>query len=201
MVWAGMRGAVTVAAAQTLPLGGAGPAQRSLLVLIAFSVAAISLLLQGGTLFHLIRWLKPLTDNPTALAEERGKVLQLVRNVTDSVCPEPGESNKEHRLKQLGASRGALLDARDLGVYSTARGFSVAPLRRSTPSRLRLTFGAGRRAELGSVYGRTSFVSASQSTPILTAVRNPALDPVVTTELLRVLFTRFLAPPPPLSPV
>ena len=119
VIWAGMRGAVTVAAAQTLPIGAAGPPQRPLLVLIAFSVAAISLLLQGGTLFLLIRWIKPLTDNPTALAEERGKVLQLVRDVADSVRTEPGESYKEHRLKQLGASRGALLDARDLGVYDS----------------------------------------------------------------------------------
>ncbi|GAA1860164.1 cation:proton antiporter [Microbacterium koreense] len=47
IVWAGMRGAVTLAAAQTLPQ--ATP-ERDLLVFIAFLVAAGSLLLQGLTL-------------------------------------------------------------------------------------------------------------------------------------------------------
>ena len=44
VVWAGMRGAVTVAAAQTLP---EDTPQRSVLVLIAFAVAALSLLRAG----------------------------------------------------------------------------------------------------------------------------------------------------------
>lgn len=47
VVWAGMRGAVTLAAAQTLP---EETPQRDLLVFIAFLVAAGSLLLQGLTL-------------------------------------------------------------------------------------------------------------------------------------------------------
>lgn len=52
LVWAGMRGVVTVAAAQTLPDDAP---HRSLLVLIAFTVAAGTLLLQGGTLAWLVR--------------------------------------------------------------------------------------------------------------------------------------------------
>jgi CPA1 family monovalent cation:H+ antiporter len=52
VVWAGMRGAVTVAAAQTLP---ADTPQRSVLVLIAFAVATLSLLIQGGTIGPLLR--------------------------------------------------------------------------------------------------------------------------------------------------
>lgn len=47
LVWAGMRGAVTVAAAQTLP---SGTEHRSLLVLAAALVAVGTLLVQGGTL-------------------------------------------------------------------------------------------------------------------------------------------------------
>jgi len=54
LVWAGMRGAITLAAAQTLP---ADMPYRSLLVLVAFLVAAGSLLLQGATLPRLVRWL------------------------------------------------------------------------------------------------------------------------------------------------
>jgi len=54
LVWAGMRGAITVAAALTLPVG---TPQRSLLVLIAFVAAAGSLLVQGGSLPWVVRLL------------------------------------------------------------------------------------------------------------------------------------------------
>lgn len=52
LVWAGMRGVVTLAAAQSLP---ADTPQRALLVLVAFTVAAGTLLLQGGTLRWVVR--------------------------------------------------------------------------------------------------------------------------------------------------
>ncbi|MGV8881788.1 MAG: cation:proton antiporter [Rhodoglobus sp.] len=51
--WSGMRGVVTLAAAQSLPLE---TPYRSQLVLIAFTVAVVTLLLQGGTLPAVIRW-------------------------------------------------------------------------------------------------------------------------------------------------
>lgn len=120
VVWAGMRGAVTVAAAQTIPeIAAGGPEQRSLMVLIAFGVAALSLLIQGGTLPALIRWLKPREDDPQGLLDERVKVLQLVRDSEASVSDVPDEWTKEHRMRQLKASRSALLDARDLGIYDS----------------------------------------------------------------------------------
>jgi CPA1 family monovalent cation:H+ antiporter len=50
LVWAGMRGAVTLAAAQTLPRA---TEHRSLLVLIAFVVASGTLVIQGATLSRL----------------------------------------------------------------------------------------------------------------------------------------------------
>ena len=50
--WAGMRGVVTLAAAQSLP---EGTPYRAQLVLIAFTVAVTTLLVQGGTLPWLIR--------------------------------------------------------------------------------------------------------------------------------------------------
>jgi CPA1 family monovalent cation:H+ antiporter len=56
VVWAGMRGAVTVAAAQTLP---EDTPLRSTLVLVAFAVAALSLLVQGGTIGPLLRAITP----------------------------------------------------------------------------------------------------------------------------------------------
>lgn len=54
VTWAGMRGVVTLAAAQTLP---SNTPERELLVFIAFVVAAGSLLLQGLTLAAVARWL------------------------------------------------------------------------------------------------------------------------------------------------
>lgn len=52
LAWAGMRGVVTLAAAQSIP---AGTEHRSFLVLTAFTVAVISLVGFGGTLPALIR--------------------------------------------------------------------------------------------------------------------------------------------------
>jgi NhaP-type Na+/H+ or K+/H+ antiporter len=51
--WAGMRGVVTLAAAQSLPRDTPYYEQ---LVLIAFTVAIVTLLVQGGTLPLVIRW-------------------------------------------------------------------------------------------------------------------------------------------------
>jgi monovalent cation/hydrogen antiporter len=53
--WAGMRGVVTLAAAQSLPQS---TPYREQLILIAFTVALVTLLLQGGTLPLVIRWVK-----------------------------------------------------------------------------------------------------------------------------------------------
>jgi len=55
LTWAGMRGVVTVAAAQSLP--EATP-YRNQLILIAFTVSFVTLVFQGGTLPALIRVLK-----------------------------------------------------------------------------------------------------------------------------------------------
>lgn len=52
--WAGMRGVVTLAAAQSIP---PETPYRSQLILLAFTVALVTLLLQGGTLPALIRLL------------------------------------------------------------------------------------------------------------------------------------------------
>ncbi|AZS35582.1 Sodium, potassium, lithium and rubidium/H(+) antiporter [Microbacterium lemovicicum] len=70
IVWSGMRGVVTLAAAQTLP---ADAPHRHLLVLTAFLVAAGSLLLQGTTLPRVARMLKLTSEAPAgpSAAEER----------------------------------------------------------------------------------------------------------------------------------
>lgn len=54
LAWSGMRGVVTLAAAQSLPTEFP---HRAELILIAFTVAIVTLVGQGGTLPLLIRWL------------------------------------------------------------------------------------------------------------------------------------------------
>lgn len=83
--WAGMRGAVTVAAAQTLP---ADTAQRPLLVLAAFCVAGASLLLQGGTLGLVVRTLGVEDDRVPAHRAQMRSLLQTLEDVTDARCDE-----------------------------------------------------------------------------------------------------------------
>ena len=129
VVWAGMRGAVTVAAAQTLP---EDTPQRSVLVLIAFVVAALSLLVQGGTIGPLVRRLAPKTDaaaEPSAEEDdERSQIFELLRDSLTSIPQPPeltsGERSPElfgvlraYRLEVIEAQRSALLDARDNGTF------------------------------------------------------------------------------------
>lgn len=123
VVWAGMRGAVTVAAAQSLPEETPG---RSVLVLIAFLVATGSLLLQGGTLGLVLKAVKPATADPEAERQERRKLMELLYEAAKTVpvpttterTPEAFAEHKRARLAQLRAQRDALLDARDDGAFS-----------------------------------------------------------------------------------
>ncbi|HEX7835047.1 MAG TPA: sodium:proton antiporter, partial [Pseudolysinimonas sp.] len=70
--WAGMRGVVTLAAAQSLPKDTPYYEQ---LVLIAFTVAIVTLLLQGGTLPLVIRWTKVRGSDRAADRRELAELL------------------------------------------------------------------------------------------------------------------------------
>ncbi|SFR79323.1 monovalent cation:H+ antiporter, CPA1 family [Agromyces sp. CF514] len=85
IVWAGMRGAVTLAAAQTLP--SATP-ERSLLVFVAFVVAAASLIVQGSTLPMLVRWVKPALFDRAAADADREEIDDLLRDIARRVAAE-----------------------------------------------------------------------------------------------------------------
>jgi NhaP-type Na+/H+ or K+/H+ antiporter len=75
LAWAGMRGVVTIAAAQSLPLE---TPYRAELVLIAFTVAIVTLLLQGGSLPLVIRLTRVGgTDEQAAMAELAGLVEEI----------------------------------------------------------------------------------------------------------------------------
>lgn len=81
IVWGGLRGAVTLAAAQTLP---AETPYRSLLILIAFFVAALSLGIQGGLMGAVLRLLKLPDLASVERAEQvrlRGEMLEVAHRV------------------------------------------------------------------------------------------------------------------------
>ncbi|WP_315583851.1 sodium:proton antiporter [Actinomyces viscosus] len=88
IVWAGMRGAITLAAAQTLPTTAP---HRPFLLLVSMLVAAGSLTIQGLTLPALVRLVRPAMAGP-ADDEERAAVISLlVSAARDAVAdgPEP----------------------------------------------------------------------------------------------------------------
>jgi len=84
IVWAGMRGAVTLAAAQTLP---ASAPNRSFLLLVAILVAAGSLVIQGLTLPWMVKVVRPSMEGP-ADEEERGELVRLLVTAAKEVVAE-----------------------------------------------------------------------------------------------------------------
>lgn len=143
LTWAGMRGVVTLVAAQTLPTS---VPNRHLLVFIAFVVAALSLLVQGGTLPWVVRWLRPARPDPVALAAERdGLERHLRQAVSDEIktmppdelpsfvvehvlerfnsgdMPEASvlEESRALRLRLIEAQRESLLRLRSTGAFSS----------------------------------------------------------------------------------
>jgi NhaP-type Na+/H+ or K+/H+ antiporter len=85
LVWAGMRGVVTLAAAQSLPVDFP---HRSFVVLVAFIVAAGTLLVQGGTLPWVVRrlGLTGTGSDPQELAGLRG----AAREAASELLADPG---------------------------------------------------------------------------------------------------------------
>ena len=75
IVWAGMRGAITLAAAQTISTHAP---MRALLLSIALFIAAGALVIQGLTLPALIRIVKPKMATGDISEEERGKLLKVM---------------------------------------------------------------------------------------------------------------------------
>ncbi|MFS0866688.1 cation:proton antiporter [Microbacterium sp. 179-B 1A2 NHS] len=76
--WSGMRGVVTLAAAQSLP---EETPYRPQLILIAFTVAVVSILLQGGTLPWLIR---KLGVQGIDAAEDRRDFAKLLETLSEA---------------------------------------------------------------------------------------------------------------------
>ncbi|MDO9437309.1 sodium:proton antiporter [Hydrogenophaga sp.] len=119
VVWAGMRGAVTVAAAQLLP---AATPHRPLLIFVAFAVAASSLLIQGGTVGLLVSRLFAGHGHGSnePQPEQQARVEAVLKKVRAHVARTDGMPDKQHRLEVLRAQRNALLNARDDGWLEAA---------------------------------------------------------------------------------
>lgn len=83
IVWAGMRGAITLAAAQTLPT--ATP-ERPFLLLVALVVAAGSLTVQGMTLPWVIARVRPAMASPETDREERDRLVRLLASAAKSTA-------------------------------------------------------------------------------------------------------------------
>ena len=75
IVWAGMRGAITLAAAQTISTHAP---MRALLLSIALFIAAGALVIQGLTLPALIRIVKPQMASGDISEEESAKLLKVM---------------------------------------------------------------------------------------------------------------------------
>lgn len=90
LAWSGMRGVVTVAAAQTLP---EDLPYRPQLILIAFTVAILTLVVQGGTLPLLIRL---LGISGSSEEETQRELTRLVNTLTEA-CEDLLESPALHR--------------------------------------------------------------------------------------------------------
>ncbi|WP_082556064.1 sodium:proton antiporter [Aeromicrobium sp. Root472D3] len=94
LVWAGMRGSVTLAAAQTLPTGFE---QRELLILVAFTVAVSSLVLQGGTLAWVVRRLEVESDRREIDRQQLAALSQMLADVAASRCAEVADDGLDGR--------------------------------------------------------------------------------------------------------
>ncbi len=84
--WAGMRGAITLAAAQTLPQD---TPDRALLVLIAYVVATTTLLVQGMTLPAVIRAARVPSEDPGRLRREYVRLTTELADAAKSLLDDP----------------------------------------------------------------------------------------------------------------
>lgn len=87
IVWSGMRGVVTLAAAQTLPRDTEA---RELLILTAFLVAVASLLLQGFTLPWLVRRLELPPQGEEYSRDEQARIDDELRAAAAMALGRPG---------------------------------------------------------------------------------------------------------------
>lgn len=103
IVWAGMRGAITLAAAQTISTHAP---MRALLLMIALFIAAGALIIQGLTLPALIRIVKPKMASGDISEEEREKLLKVMASaLVDTALAQAIHEVDGRTLLSAGVSR------------------------------------------------------------------------------------------------
>ena len=144
IVWAGMRGAITLAAAQTISTHAP---MRALLLTIALFIAAGALVIQGLTLPGLIRIVKPKMATGDISEEERAKLLKgmgsaLADTALAQAIPEvDGQTLLEDRPSPLARAEQRVIAVVAAGVHVRSRNV--------LPGRL-LGDGVQRRGDSGS---------------------------------------------------
>jgi CPA1 family monovalent cation:H+ antiporter len=157
IVWGGMRGAVTLAAAQTLTDAQTNH-HRALLVFIAFLVAIVSLMAQGFSLPWVVRKLHMDAGDPAADDEEHSRLESALWDAGQRALTKPDLTDRAGRpfppevlsrmqrramvrsedsdgsaFRTMGELRFVVLDAQRTALAELARGgeYSSAELRRA----------------------------------------------------------------------
>lgn len=151
LAWSGMRGAITLAAAQSLP---SDTPYRAELILIAFVVAVTTLLLQGLTLPMVIRWVKIPGDDSDRLRTEYGALLSELADAGEMALTAGAAGAEPDVVEQVRSD--SLIGKRE------ARGTTPDPehdTRREEYVRLRLLTIAAERAALLDARSRGTYSS------------------------------------------
>ncbi len=157
--WSGMRGVVTLAAAQSLP---DSTPYRPQLILIAFTVAVASIVVQGGTLPWLIRLLK--VEGVDA-AEDRRELAALLEDISGAGL-EALDDIESEAAGALPIDPDVIERARQSSFLRTEAAWERARSRRSSPERphqqyrdLRLAVVAAERERLLALRAQGSYSS------------------------------------------
>ena len=125
IIWSGMRGAITLAAAQTI--SSAAP-MRSFLLTIALFIASGALVIQGLSLPWLIRLIKPKMASADISEEEREQLRQVMSSaLVDTALAQAIKEVDAQTLLSAGVSRtlSRLGDVVDLQSSPSSEGSSV----------------------------------------------------------------------------
>jgi len=132
VAWTGMRGVVSLAAALALPLtvqNGSPFPGRDLILFLTFVVILATLVVQGLSLPHLIRWLK-VEDDGSAEREERLARLKAnqaaLARVNEIAKSDHIDDEIVHRIRAEYEDRIAQLEEAGQGVERNARGLFSA---------------------------------------------------------------------------
>lgn len=123
--WCGVRGAVSLAAALSLPMltseGEPFPGRAQVLA-CTIAVILVTLVLQGGTLHLLVKWLRLADDGATEREVRRARERVLEAGITrlDEFCSEHSCPVAVHRYREAMADQLASLRAEDVAERQRA---------------------------------------------------------------------------------